>query len=153
MNLDTTSKILQIVLGENETTRPCAITAAYTDNGSGASVLGSAAALTSGTAPVTAVLAPAPLTTRTVTEVRVVNTDTVQHTITLQLNRSGIIRKMLREIVDAGGLFIYPPASVEGGPTPPPSEGAIYAPLVNGDLPGPTLISDPYGQCVMAQIR
>ena len=43
---------------------------------------------------------------------------------------------------------------------------AIYAPLVNGDLPGavlvgvpdgqikgPTMLSDPYGQCIMAQIR
>jgi hypothetical protein len=31
--------------------------------------------------------------------------------------------------------------------------GAIYAPLVNGDLPGPHLISDPFGQTVMVQIR
>lgn len=30
---------------------------------------------------------------------------------------------------------------------------AIYAPLVNGDLPGPTLIADPFGQCVMVEIR
>lgn len=153
MNLDTTSKTLQIVLGEAATTRPCTITAAYTDNGAGASVLGSNAALTSGTTPVTAVLAPATLTTRTATEVRVVNTDTVSHTITLQLNNNGTIRKMLRETVAAGGLFIYPPVLVETGPTPPPSEGAVYAPLVNGDLPGPTLIADPYGQCIMVQIR
>ena len=31
--------------------------------------------------------------------------------------------------------------------------GGIYAPLINGDLPGPTLIADPFGQCVMVQIR
>ncbi|HUY05000.1 MAG TPA: hypothetical protein VMV33_17110 [Rhodocyclaceae bacterium] len=29
---------------------------------------------------------------------------------------------------------------------------AIYAPLVNGDLPGPTLVADPYGQCIMVAI-
>lgn len=28
----------------------------------------------------------------------------------------------------------------------------IYAPLVNGDLPGPTLIADSVGQCIMVQI-
>jgi hypothetical protein len=31
--------------------------------------------------------------------------------------------------------------------------GEVYAPLVNGDLPGPTPIADPYGQFIMAQIR
>lgn len=31
--------------------------------------------------------------------------------------------------------------------------GGIYAPLVNGTLPGPVLIADPFGQCVMVQIR
>lgn len=33
------------------------------------------------------------------------------------------------------------------------SGSAIYAPLVNGDLPGPTLVADPYGQCIMVEIR
>lgn len=32
------------------------------------------------------------------------------------------------------------------------SGGDIWAPLVNGDLPGPTIISDPDGQVVMVQI-
>jgi hypothetical protein len=31
--------------------------------------------------------------------------------------------------------------------------GGIYAPLVNGDLPSPGLIADPFGQCIMVQIR
>jgi hypothetical protein len=30
---------------------------------------------------------------------------------------------------------------------------AIFAPLVNGDLPGPVLVADPFGQCVMAQVQ
>lgn len=33
------------------------------------------------------------------------------------------------------------------------SGSAIYAPLVNGDLPGPTLMADPFGQCIMVEIR
>jgi hypothetical protein len=33
------------------------------------------------------------------------------------------------------------------------ASGAIYAPTVNGDLPGPTPIADPHGQFVMTQIR
>lgn len=30
---------------------------------------------------------------------------------------------------------------------------SIYAPLVNGDLPGPVLVADPLGQTIMVQIR
>lgn len=33
-----------------------------------------------------------------------------------------------------------------------PSASGIYAPLVNGDLPGPTLVADPFGQTVMVPI-
>lgn len=33
-----------------------------------------------------------------------------------------------------------------------PGVTSIYAPLVNGDLPGPTLIADPFGQCIMVPI-
>lgn len=45
------------------------------------------------------------------------------------------------------------PRSVGGAtPTPTPTPTAIYAPLVNGDLPGPTLLADPFGQCVMVEI-
>ncbi len=29
---------------------------------------------------------------------------------------------------------------------------AIYAPLANGDLPGPVLVADADGQCVMVEI-
>jgi hypothetical protein len=43
--------------------------------------------------------------------------------------------------------------SLSAGGTLSASGTAIYAPLVNGDLPGPTLIADPYGQCIMVQIR
>jgi hypothetical protein len=32
------------------------------------------------------------------------------------------------------------------------ASGEIYAPAVNGDLPGPSLISDPSGQCIMVPI-
>jgi hypothetical protein len=34
-----------------------------------------------------------------------------------------------------------------------PLTAPIWAPLVNGDLPGPTLIADPLGQCIMVEIR
>lgn len=32
------------------------------------------------------------------------------------------------------------------------SSGAIYAPLVNGDLPGPTLVANGAGECIMVRI-
>lgn len=34
-----------------------------------------------------------------------------------------------------------------------PLTAPVWAPLVNGDLPGPTLIADPLGQCIMVEIR
>lgn len=38
------------------------------------------------------------------------------------------------------------------GPTPPPSSSGVWAPLTNGDLPGPTLMATPDGQCIMVPI-
>ena len=31
--------------------------------------------------------------------------------------------------------------------------GAVWAPLTNGSIPGPGLVADPYGQCIMVQIQ
>lgn len=55
-----------------------------------------------------------------------------------------------------GDILIYDLASDTWIPGPAPSggggSGAIYAPMVNGDLPGPTLMATTDGQCIMVEI-
>ena len=52
-----------------------------------------------------------------------------------------------------GPLYLGAGLTLASSGTLSATGGGIYAPLVNGDLPGPTLIADPFGQCVMVQIR
>lgn len=62
---------------------------------------------------------------------------------------AGIIASTGTSIAVGGGLSLSATGTLSAiGVT-----SAIYAPLVNGDLPGPTLIADPYGQCIMVEIR
>lgn len=52
---------------------------------------------------------------------------------------------------DDGGLAL---ALLGGSPsTALATPAGVFAPLVNGDLPGPTLIADPLGQCIMVPIE
>jgi len=48
-------------------------------------------------------------------------------------------------IIPSGGVGGTLTVSASGG-------GGIYAPLVNGDLPGPGLVTDAFGQCIMVRI-
>ena len=58
MNLDTTSKIIQIVLGEPKTTNDCNVTCAYADSTSSTFVLGNNNVNSNGVSAVTVVPAP-----------------------------------------------------------------------------------------------
>lgn len=119
MNLDTTSKSLEFVLGEAATTTNCDITASYTDVTGGLEVFGNNFAVSNGTSPVTAVFAPAPNTNRLATEVRLHNNDSVTHTVILRLNSAGTIRIVQEETITPGGDFVYPPVPGGVGATGP----------------------------------
>lgn len=53
----------------------------------------------------------------------------------------------------AGNVGTVVGGTVSAGTLTVSGAGRIYAPVVNGDLPGPNLMADPYGQVIMAEIR
>ena len=111
MNLDNTSKELQIVLGEAKTTNDCPIVTSWADSTTSAFTLGNTNIHSNGTTPVVAVASPATSTQRQVKEVRLFNADTVTHTVTLQLydgTNTWIIAPSLVS-VPANGAFVYTP--------------------------------------------
>lgn len=117
MNLDTTLKVLQIVLGEAKTTNDCDITTSYADSTSSSFTLGNNNVKSNGTTVVTVVAAPGDSATqRQVKEVRLFNNDTVSHTVTLQLydGTSTWIIGPGKQTVPVGASFIYTPDSAVG---------------------------------------
>lgn len=117
MNLDTTLKVLQIVLGEAKTTNDCDITTSYADSTSSSFTLGNNNVKSNGTTVVTVVAAPGDSATqRQVKEVRLFNNDTVSHTVTLQLydGTSTWIIGPGKQTVPGGASFIYTPDSAVG---------------------------------------
>lgn len=121
MNLDTTSKILQILLGEAITTRQCQITTSWADSTASAFTLGNTNLNSNGTTPVTVVGAPGAGTQRQVKEVRVFNNDTVSHTVTLYLfdgSTSWIVAPGM-QVIQPNQAFVYTPESGSQGPIGP----------------------------------
>lgn len=112
MNLDTTSKSLQVLLGESTVTTPCDITASWAEMTIGTFLPQSGQTVSNGTTAVTVVSAPTSnQTTRQVKEVRVHNNDTVAHTVVLRLNNGGTFYIVMQSNppVPAGGDFVYTP--------------------------------------------
>lgn len=120
MNLDTPTKILQIVLGEAKTTNDCPITTSYFDSVPGGFNLLNHNVLSNGVTVVTAVAAPGPNVERQVKEVRLVNTDTVSHLVTLQLFDGTNTWIIQSQTIAVNGLFLYTP---EGGTATVPTGG------------------------------
>lgn len=115
MNLDTSLKVLQIVLGEAKTTNDCDITASYADSMINNFSLGNQNEKSNGTTPVIVVAAPAIDTQRQVKEIRLFNNDTVPHNVTLQLfdgtNTWIVGNSPTATPVAVGGSFVYTPES------------------------------------------
>lgn len=123
MNLDTTTKLLRIVLGESKTTNDCDITASYADSQLPANFgLIEQSEKSNGTSPVTVVSAPAAFFQRQAKEIRLFNNDTVSHTVTLQLYDGTNAFVVQQQTIVPNGLFLYTPetggtASGATGPT------------------------------------
>lgn len=127
MNLNTTLKSLQVVLGEVTSTSELDVTASYGDFTSAGLLPGSDATVTNGTTPVTAVAAPAVNVERIVKEVRVHNNDTIDHTVFLLLNDNGTLYIVDSETVVAGGNYAY-------------TEGKVCCPSSGGGGGGAALL-------------
>lgn len=110
MILDSTQKIVDVVLLEDIATAQCDVTAQYNDIGGSAGFLpGSADTATSGTTAVTVVSAPAAGVARQVKRIIVMNADTAEHTIKLRLTNqlTGNSRVFAQETVPPGGSLQY----------------------------------------------
>lgn len=84
MILDTTSKTVEVILGEAHTTSALRINADWNDVTTTTFVPGSTRNVTNGTTKVTVIASPAASTQRQPTMVSVYNADTVTHNITIQ---------------------------------------------------------------------
>lgn len=129
MNLDSTLKLLQVVLGEAMVTSHCDVVSAYADSTSTVFSLQNTNIKTNGTTPVTAVAAPPTSFQRQVKEVRVFNNDTVTHTITLQLYDGTNTWIIWRQSVAANASFAYTP---DVGVTTSSSSGGSTASKITG---------------------
>ena len=114
MILGSTTKELQIVLGEAQVTNPCQIYSSWAET-SASSFVGEDTEINSnGTSPVVVVGPPSnSVVCRDIHEVRLFNADTVTHTVTLQLfdgTNTWIIAPGLVS-VPANGAFVYTPQS------------------------------------------
>lgn len=136
MILDSTSKVLRIVLGENHTTTQCQCVASWAE-GAAPNIFepGNTNIATNDTTPVIVVGAPSGAGRyRDVREVRVNNTDTVTHTITLQLYDGSTAWPIAPSKVSvvAGGAFVYTPEAGISVVTPTPSATSITVVDGNG---------------------
>ena len=109
MILDTTTRSARIVLGEAVTTTAPTVCAFWADqvSGTGGFLPGDTNTTTTGTTPVTIVAAPGPNAQRAVTEIRAYNSDTVNHSFTLQLDDNGTIYPIETVTVGPGGTYSY----------------------------------------------
>lgn len=67
-------------------------------------------------------------------------------------NLSGPVAKLQRDVTELETLVALNRGTAGGSSGGSGGTTAIYAPLVNGDLPGPTAIADPFGQFIMVPI-
>jgi hypothetical protein len=110
MILDSSTRSLQIKLGEAMVTTHCDIVVCWA--ATSAAVFAPAADQTAsnGTTAVTVVAGPTDGTVRQVSEVRLFNNDTVTHLVTLQLLDGAQVRIIRKLSVLTGEHFVYTPA-------------------------------------------
>jgi hypothetical protein len=141
VNLDTVSKVLQIVLGEGTTTTAPGVLSSWADSLLPNSfTLGETNVLTAGTTPVVVVAAPANMQTqRQVKEIRSTNTDSVTHHYTLQLFDGVDIWIVQSQTIAPGGEFVYTPDAGVTGPSG--TGGATGATGAYTAVPGVTSVT------------
>ena len=106
ITLDTTTRSLEIVLGEAATTQlPWIVT--YADNTATTYTVASSNGATNSTTIVSMVAAPAASTQRQIKLLSLSNADNVSHVVTIQLNDNTTLRTIIKLTVAAGETLMY----------------------------------------------
>jgi hypothetical protein len=110
INLDTTTKSLEIVLGGTVTTTALTWTASYVDLKDATQGVYDVAELdgtTNNTTAVTMVGAPGAGHTRQIKFISVVNVDTLAAVVTLRINNNSTLRQIVKVTLDPGDNLLY----------------------------------------------
>lgn len=131
MILDTTLKVLELILGAAKTTNDCEFTADYVDTQNGATFApGGNIGLSNGTTLVAALAAPAAATQRAVRAFTFFNADTVNTTVTVRLYDGTNRRRIVAIALTPGQSLVFTPEA-----------GWSVLPATNGQIPG-TITND-----------
>ena len=132
MNLDTTSKIIQIALGEAMVTANCPVVSSWADTSATTFALGNTNENTNGTSLVTVVGSPAASTQRQVKEIRMFNADTITHNVTLSLydGTTNWVIGTGSVPIAPGQSFVYTPDSGTLGQEGPPGPASNLGPTI-----------------------
>lgn len=107
MILDTTSKVLKVILGEAQTTA-LEVNVSWADTQSGATfVPGHSSTVTNGVTAVTFVASPAASTQRSVKGIDIYNADNITHNIIVEMFDGTNTRRFIDQAVVAGGCLCY----------------------------------------------
>lgn len=110
INLNATTKSLEVLLSGSITTNQLTIVSSYVDVDQTAitvSTIGENDTVTNNTTAVTAVAAPASGTTRQIKSVTVQNTDTVSALVTVRVNNNSIFRPVITQTLAANQSLVY----------------------------------------------
>lgn len=110
MFLDTTSKVLQVILASAKTTNDCEITADYIDTQDGATFApGNSLVASNGTSAVSVVAAPAASTQRKISAFTFYNADTVNTTVTVRIYDGTNTWRVRTTSLTPGQSLVYTP--------------------------------------------
>jgi hypothetical protein len=114
INLDATTKTLEVVLADAITTNQLPVVVSFVDiltSTQGVSTISESDTATNSTTPVTILAAPASGHTRTVKTLTVYNADTVNATVTIQVNNNSTTRILCKRTLASGTTLQYDDAT------------------------------------------
>lgn len=114
LNLDATTKTIEIKLGGTVSTSQLVWTSHWADDTGAAFTEGESDGITNNTTAVTVVAAPGVSTRRIVRNITVHNADTAAATVTLQYNNNGTVRILKVFSLNSGSDFDFSPNGPEG---------------------------------------
>lgn len=123
--LDATTKKLQLVLGEAATTE-LDYTASWADSTATDVTEGNSNGTSNDTTPVDIVAAPAASTRRIIKDISVYNNDNISHTLTINYNDNGTLRKIWSGTITSGAIWYLSRVLSAGGGSPLTTKGDIY---------------------------
>jgi len=132
--LDATTRKIQILMDATATTTESPCIANWVDMTTTTTTPGSSNSISTGTAPVDAVAAPAASTQRVVQSLSVYNADTVNRIVTVRYNDNGTTRIVIKMTLIPGQVLYY---TAHGGWEVPGAVAVANTVLTNANLTGP----------------